>query len=473
MTSEVEASISRQRLRNGCLTCRDRKKKCDQVYPICGACSRLNFICRREEPKQPRKRGRPRKSVPEDSSAEPGGPPVSLTTKTPDTSAFWLQHGGAQIPEDFAAQRRVVLRYYTQTLAALITTNLENNCFISVFLPLAMDSPAFLDTIIAWSSTHLAQLEASYERLALQCRGKALRSLSTLISSTKREPEIEMACCLVQYALESISGDTRQWFTHLIGANEVMRSVCDKGDATWDTTSFSSFEGQWLLRSFAYHDIMAAVAADTRPLLVAGHYWFFGEREPPDSLFGVGSRLLFLISETSVLNADMIHSHLQEGFIKSAFWERALRLEKELLCWKCDTADQSEGLVDLAEMYRNAALLHLHRVVRRTFPGSVEFQTKAPSLAHGIIERLRKIPHKSLVESSLLFPLFICGGEISHPDDIEATRTKMKSIVVSRHLYNYDCALRVLEELWQLRLSNQEVDWRDVLDRRQWKLSIV
>ncbi|KAH9227074.1 hypothetical protein K456DRAFT_1849070 [Colletotrichum gloeosporioides 23] len=426
--------MSRKRLRNGCLTCRDRKKKCDQVYPICGACSRLNFICRREEPKQPRKRGRPRKSVPEDSSAEPGGPPASLTTKTPDISAFWLQHGGSQIPEDFAAQRRVVLRYYTQTLAALITTNLENNCFISVFLPLAMDSPAFLDTIIAWSSTHLAQLEASYERLALQCRGRALRSLSTLISSTKREPEIEMACCLVQCALESISGDTRQWFTHLIGANEVMRSVCDKGDATWDTSSFSSFEGQWLLRSFAYHDIMAAVAADTRPLLVAGHYWFFGEREPPDSLFGVGSRLLFLISETSVLNADMIHSHLQEGFIKSAFWERALRLEKDLL---------------------------------------VEFQTKVPSLAHGIIERLRKISHKSLVESSLLFPLFICGGEISHPDDIEAIRMKMKSIVVSRHLYNYDCALRVLEELWQLRLSNKEVDWRDVLDRRQWKLSIV
>ncbi|KAL3298169.1 C6 transcription factor OefC [Colletotrichum asianum] len=218
---------------------------------------------------------------------------------------------------------------------------------------------------------------------------------------------------------------------------------------------------------------MAAVAADTRPLLVAGHYWFFGEKEPPDSLFGVGSRLLFLISETSVLNADMIQSHLQEGFIKSAFREMALRLEKELLCWKCDTGDQSEGLVDLAEMYRNAALLHLHRVVRRTFPGSVEFQTKAPSLAHGIIERLRKIPHKSLVESSLLFPLFICGGEIRHPDDIEAIRTKMKSIVVSRHLYNYDCALRVLEELWQLRLSNKEVDWRDVLDRRKWKLSIV
>ncbi|KAH0426969.1 C6 transcription factor [Colletotrichum camelliae] len=336
-----------------------------------------------------------------------------------------------------------------------------------------MDSPAFLDTILAWSSTHLAQLEASYERLALQCRGRALRSLTTLISSAKREPEIEMACCLVQCALESISGDTQQWFTHLSGAKDVMRSVCDMGGAKWDTSPFSSFEGQWLLRSFAYHDIMAAVAADTRPLLVAGHYWFFGERETPDSLFGVGSRLLFLISETSVLNADMMQSHLQEDLVKGTFGGRALKLEEELISWECDAADQSEGLVDLAEMYRNAALMHLHRVVRRTFPGSTEFQTKAPSLAQGIIERLRKIPHQSLVESSLLFPLFICGGEISHPDDIEAIRAKMKSIVVSRHLYNYDRALRVLEELWQLRLSNKGVDWRDVLDRRQWKLSIV
>ncbi|KAK8153197.1 fungal-specific transcription factor domain-containing protein [Phyllosticta citrichinensis] len=380
------------------------------------------------------------------------------------------------MPEDFAAQRRVVLRYYTQTLAALTITNLENNCFISVFLPLAMDSPALLDTIIAWSSTHLAQLEASYERLALQCRGRALRSLAALISSAKREPEIEMACCLVQCALESISGDTRQWFIHLTGANQVMRSVCDKGgDATWDTRPFASFEDQWLLRSFAYHEMMAAVAADTRPLLVAGHYWFFGEKEPPDSLFGVASRLFFLISETSVLNADMIQARRlrDDVFDEGASRERALKLEEELLDWECDSVDQSEGLVDLAEMYRSAALIHLHRVVRRNLPGSAAFQTKAPSLAHGIIEKLHMIPHKSLVESSLLFPLFICGGEIAHPDDIEAIRTKMKSIVASRRLYNYDCALRVLEELWRLRLSNETVDWRDVLDMRQWKLSIV
>lgn len=31
--------------RNGCFTCKQRKKKCDEVKPVCGHCKRLGFIC--------------------------------------------------------------------------------------------------------------------------------------------------------------------------------------------------------------------------------------------------------------------------------------------------------------------------------------------------------------------------------------------------------------------------------------------
>lgn len=38
-------TLKRARARSGCFTCRKRKKKCDEVRPICGDCSRLDIGC--------------------------------------------------------------------------------------------------------------------------------------------------------------------------------------------------------------------------------------------------------------------------------------------------------------------------------------------------------------------------------------------------------------------------------------------
>ncbi|KAJ9144058.1 Zn(2)-C6 fungal-type DNA-binding domain [Pleurostoma richardsiae] len=483
---EVEArpqsSPANRRQRSGCLTCRDRKKRCDQNYPVCDACRRLNFVCRREDPQRPRKPGRPRRPSPMANSPKPASC-ACLSTRVPDISAFWLQNGaGGASADDHAPRRRLILRYYTQALAALITTNVENNCFLSVFLPLAMDSPVFLDTILAWSSTHLALRDESYQSLALQCRGTALRSLAASLPSLQRQPEIGLACCLVQCALESVSGDTKQWYTHIEGAHQIIRSACSpaegKSTTQLDLRPFSSFEGTWLLRSFAYHDIMTTVAEDRKPLIVAGHYWLFHEQEPPDSLFGLGSKVMYLVSETSVLNVDMLEC-TDELRRRPDFVERAQQLEAELLSWQCGGpsttgAAQSDDLVKLAEMYRNAALIHLYRAMRRNrIAENTSIERKIDAAVAGIIERLRSIPEKCLVESSLLFPLFMSGGETSDPELIEIIRRRMQDIIDFRHFRNFAAALKVLEELWHLRLSGRDLDWRDVLDRKKWMLSIT
>lgn len=335
-----------------------------------------------------------------------------------------------------------------------------------------MDSPAFLDTIIAWSSTHLALRDASLESLALECRGKALRSLGLSVASSKRQPEVELACCLVQCAMESIAGDTKHWHLHMDGAHSVINSVCHTDGSRLDFQKFATFEGRWLLRSFAYHDIMASVAEGRKPLIVAGHYWLLDDQEPPDSYFGLGSRVLYLISEISVLNAELAlpSQTPDDDQLRTRFQE----LEERLLSWTCDPRSQSPDLVNLAEMYRSAALIHLYRTAQR-HPGekSSSLREKIDATATDIVDRLDGIPKNSLVESSLLFPIFMAGGEAHDPGQFEILRQRMQDIVYARHLYNYTAALDVLEELWHLRLSGKQIDWRDVLERRRWKLSIT
>jgi|SRR6478752_3116249 len=112
-----------------------RKKKCDQLYPICSHCLRLNLVCKREPPR----------SVLPSPGAATGGSEVTETrvVRTPSIDqqikevtqlcqplGLSLEPGDAN-SKNLVGSRRVMLRYYTVTLAFLLTTNLENNCFLS------------------------------------------------------------------------------------------------------------------------------------------------------------------------------------------------------------------------------------------------------------------------------------------------------------------------------------------------------
>lgn len=441
------------------------KKRCDGAYPVCNACSRLNYICNREDPRQPRKQGRPRKlTIP----ASRTRCACSLSS-VPDASAFWLH---TQLPpNEPTSQRRLLLRYYTQSLAALVTTNLENNCFLSVFLPLAMDSRMFLDTILAWSSAHLASRDPAFQAIALQYRGKALESLRESIVSPTRQPEVELASCLVQCALDSITGDTSRWHTHIIGAYNVIQSTCPIVNGCLVLQQFDAFEGRWLLRSFAYHDILTTTVQDRRPLIVQGHYWLFDDDHDPDSYFGFGSQILYLVSETSVLSADIAEREDDEHV--RTFLNRASTIEESLNSWTCNTTYESPDLVSMAEMFRQAALIHVYRVRRRRLPhGSLALERKVEDAVRAVHKQLALIPERCLVESSLLFPLFLAGGEC-HDNNIKTDiRHRMQSIISCRHLHNYSAALDVLEEIWHKRLTESFVEWCDVTERRQCMLSI-
>lgn len=154
------------RRRRGCLTCRQRyvdaligsltrnryhyrafltlmyyrKKKCDQIYPVCSHCSRLNLVCKREPPR-PLKSSSP---APSDTATRTD----SAMTRTPriDEQLRGITHlcqplglplseSGDAEAEDLIGSRRAMLRYYTATFAFLLTANLENNCFLSGMSP--------------------------------------------------------------------------------------------------------------------------------------------------------------------------------------------------------------------------------------------------------------------------------------------------------------------------------------------------
>ncbi|KAF5573038.1 transcriptional activator UGA3 [Fusarium pseudoanthophilum] len=338
-----------------------------------------------------------------------------------------------------------MLRYYTVTLAFLLTTNVENNCFLSVILPMAFECPALMYAVSAWASSHLALRDEKFRADSLRHRGHALAQLQKSKDQSELSTEMCLAVTMVLCSMESISEATDAW---------------------------------WLLRNFAYHDIMISASMDCRPL-IRGFYWASEDDTLADPYFGFASRILYLISETSILNADFAEAELGSQTLGYSFAERSQKIESELQSWVCPSGHDDSPLALLGEAYRNAALIHLYRTLARYIKSYSDIlKAKLKACVESICKLSRQVSEGCLVECTLLFPLFMAGGEAHETSEIEIIREKLGKMIKWRKFRNVEACLDVLDEVWRRRMDGSrredqdKVDWPDVVKQRGWKLSI-
>ncbi|KAJ3521425.1 hypothetical protein NM208_g13293 [Fusarium decemcellulare] len=452
------------------------KKKCDQIYPVCSHCSRLNLVCKREPPR----------------SSE--GPAIIETevVRTPkidqqikEVTQLCRSLGPSSDladadTENLVGSRRAMLRYYTVTLAFLLTTNLENNCFLSVILPMAFECPTLMYAVSAWASSHLALRDDKFKPLSLRHRGHALARLQESVQQSELSTEMCLAVTMVLCSMESIAEATDGWYPHLTGAAAALAWQPEQSLSTVDPKQAvqATFEGRWLLRNFAYHDIMMSVSMDCRPF-IRGFYWASEDDSLADPYFGFASRILFLISETSILNVDFAEAKLASRTRGNDFSGRSRIIECELQSWLCPSGQDDSPLALLGEAYRNAALIHLYRTLARHINGySHVLKTKIKTCVDAICKLSQRVSEGCLVECTLLFPLFMAGGEAYESTEIQAIREKLVEMVKWRKFRNVEACLDILDEVWRRRADGSrredqdKVDWLDVVKHRDWKLSI-
>jgi transcriptional activator protein UGA3 len=258
-----------------------------------------------------------------------------------------------------------------------------------------------------------------------------------------------------------------------------------------------SRDGQWLLRNFAYHDVLGSVTSTEGPLL-KGAYWIDDDATETvvDSYVGIGSGVLALLSEICYLDSktfQMDASIVSEEFDDDIevdgdpdFWQKADELEFRLQHWIFPECSDPI-LVELVEAYRSSAFIALYRKQR-------SFLTSQPALGHGrslslinckitqaieeTLVHIQQVPIQSLPECGLLFPLFMVGGETLEAKNIELVRLRVQTLLKDRGFGNIGKAQEVLEELWRLRVTGakgpkgRELDWMDILKRKGWRLML-
>lgn len=373
---------------------------------------------------------------------------------------------------------------------------------------MAFDCPTLLDAMAAWSSAHLALRDSSFHDASLQHRGRVLANLSAALQDGSLSGEMCLAVAMSMCSMETISEATSgSWAHHLSGAAAALQSKSSdmqvgplrSSSSILSQDWLKTVEGKWLVRNFAYHDILMSVSLDRRPF-ITGDYWMSADDAMADPYFAFASKIMLSTSEISVLNADCADhkaslsggtaseegtsSLLFEGLPLDSTYDtllqRAHNIATDLREWKCPAASADTPLAFLSETYRSAGLIYLDRVVRKYFP-----QHAATVLPEGIwvyVESVcdvaQKVPEGSLAECSLLFPLFIAGGEAEDATHVERIRNRLCTMNKWRRFRNVDACREVLEDVWTQReewrrgMRTERVDWRDVVRRRGWQLAL-
>lgn len=360
-----------------------------------------------------------------------------------------------------------------------------------------------MTSLIAWSSSHLSLRDTAFQQVAIQNRCAALRELRSPLDSDQANMEVTLAISLVLCSLESIMADDGEaWYLHLVGAAGIIASNARESSEESEQAlqhMLYRFEdacaGRWLLRNFAYRDIIMSVSRDRAPLLRSYHFLRLDEPQLPDSHFGLASEILEIISFTSTLNEqirDWLTTAAAEGELGLGRSDEAQRsiqiaelmaklaaLESRLIDWTCPSSpDMSLRL--LAESYRSSALIHLYRVMRKACPDRRDvISAMVTGQVATIVNSVEQMPSRSLPECTLLFPLFLAGGEATQESHVKSIRYRMLDMIHSRRFRNMEVALSILEKLWPLRTVGKsadisvQIDWIDIIRQEGVHISLT
>ncbi|PWY95727.1 hypothetical protein BO94DRAFT_541832 [Aspergillus sclerotioniger CBS 115572] len=469
-TKDVRRRNGSKHDKTGCLTCRYRHKKCTlNTFPVCGACKRLNLECVRESTRQV--------------FSAASNPTMDMLSQWKTSHA----HGNVE-----HSKRRSAMNFYITILSQLLTHGnpeyVIHADISAAFLPMTLESPALADALVAWSAGHLASRDSCYRFTALEARSNALRSLAMSLSSHDiSSGEVNAATSLILMTSEVCLGWHTRWYSHLIGAKNIIMSTqsstSTEGSLIRGPDALKqSPEGQWILRNFAYHDILGSVTLGTQPL-IPGSY-LQGITDVVDTYLGVAAGILVFISDISCLNPlDLVNDYmpLNESFTS---------IERRLKAWVCPPGT-NQALASLAHAYRSSALIYLYRrairglrlrnVLSGTWPEDLyrDLHSKIQDEIVTVLRHIEIIPSSGVVESALLFPLFMAGAEATHRAHMDMVCMRLEVMMGKRHFHNIQRALEVLQGVWREREARQnvadgcDVDWKEIVDRQEGGLLLT
>lgn len=300
------------------------------------------------------------------------------------------------------------------------------------------------------------------QSMALQARSTALRELAVSLRAPDQDlavQETNAAASLLMTISEVCQGDRSVWYSHLQGTRDIIVNTVD-GSLRGPEALRQTTEGQWILRNFAYHDILASVTLQQSPMLKPSY--LNGITDLIDTCLGVATSILQHIAEISWLEYGSSLSFEEQG-------SRLDTLEQILDDWQCP-ASAPPDLSAVAEAYRSAAQILLFRLRSKRSVDEQTWEARIDAAVVKLLDSIFPIPLESVAEAPLVFPVFIAGGEAKQDSQRNQIRRRLHASLEKRKFQNIVLALETLEQFWTLQAATQSsadsqpVTWKDALN---------
>lgn len=272
---ELPRALPRETNELGCLTCRKRKVKCDEMKPECGRCLRLQRECTWSDQLQVI----PHRQAPEGIATILTGGSRSQSIQMSGLSG---QNFVIELPNVDRLTVPYIHHFVTFCCRFLAYSNdNEGNPFQEELVPLATSSSALLHSMAALAAGHLSRSQPHHDMAAAKHYSLALLELKESLSDpvVARADSTLGAClllcvyevsfdvCLIYnsfaYTLQISHSQNPLWLDHLTGARDL---ILFRGGPR---------SNDYLTRFFSFLDVSGSLSSGAGPL-IEGNYWLDG-----------------------------------------------------------------------------------------------------------------------------------------------------------------------------------------------------
>ncbi|KAL2828777.1 fungal-specific transcription factor domain-containing protein [Aspergillus cavernicola] len=518
---QVHHRASHRRSRHGCVNCLQRRRKCDEEYPMCQECRRLGLSdCR------PRTRSFSSiessiiqgnsiaKSPFSDSLVVSSNfrstqghinpldfnvseylghialqPEVSLTgitrrghlnessalksrsvscgdTKTEQPTSSGVYLGGriyipAAITATFGATEHHLLHHYTQYVSrALVVINCDDeNPFLSEILPVAMDMKSVRHAMFALSACHLCKVYPKFEDTLIRQHSLALHFLTQSLQ-LEGSTDTSLLASLLLCLLWICHGKSSKWILHLYGVKALIDSHPHKVlPARLSKFTLDLYDLICCKARIAC--CQAPVARDEFSLSFTNRVQSHDTIHP---LFGLGKNMyqaLDAINSLATKKATTGTTAQDDAMLAA----KAQQIESFLHGWsvpmpiQCQDRQLVHDNTMAAEALRWAIIIRFHQVMGWEFSN----ETNQKSAMENILRSVSQIQPSSPANGQILLPLFIAGLSTARKTERLQIGYRMSLLENTVGMGNITSAHQFLDLVWGH--SRKEIKWEAFLQK--------
>jgi len=345
-----------------------------------------------------------------------------------------------------------LLDHFTNRVSRILTLfDDDSNPFHDFLLPLAMRNRALMHSLLALSSSHLANSNGQhpdYRNAQGHHLNEALSALRMGLSegSSSNDAATTLILCLDSIAKGDTSGEYRP---HLEAARVMLSS-----DESEEDIPLRRF----LYEFFAYHDVANSVTTLNRNPSFPSEFSVpaFIMQPETGALLGVLDGLFTHMSKITVLR-NQIRERREKRIDPAVDYKmltQAVAIDAEIHEWQPAQPPNSVRYV-AAQLYRQTTWVYLYRTIMPS-----KASPKILTAVEAGLEFMRLLPEHAGTQSILLMPLFLLGCAAFNPSQRPEISRRFDGLHEWSGLGNIVPAHDVVKKIWGLMdAGDEEATW--------------